>query len=191
MLIDKRNTGSGPDLGHAMEKTIRQYDLEGVITRELDILPDARGFFCEALRHDWTDFVSEPVLQANLSCTYPNVVRAWHRHTKGQVDYFLVVRGAMQICAYDDETGNLSEIIASEANPTMVRIPGHYYHGTKTIGNETSLTIYFVTRLYDYRDPDEQRRPWNDPKVVPFQINGRKDDPRIGNPWDWFYPLHK
>ena len=67
----------------------------------------------------------------------------------------------------------------------------HYYHGTKTIGNETSLTIYFVTRLYDYRDPDEQRRPWNDPNVVPSQINGRKDDPRIGNPWDWFYPPHK
>lgn len=174
-----------------MEHVLKQYGLEGVRTRQLDILTDARGFFCEALRQDWTDFVGEQVLQANLSCTYPSVVRAWHRHTRGQVDYFLVVRGAMQICAYDGESGNLAEIIASEANPTMVRIPGHYYHGTKTIGNKTSLTVYFVTKLYDYRDPDEQRRPWNDRRVVPCQINGSKDDPRIGNPWDWFCPPHK
>ena len=90
LSIDERKTGSGPALAHAMEKAIRQYGLEGVIARELDILPDARGFFCGTLRHDWTDFVSGPVLQVNLSCTYPNVVRAWHRHTKGQVDYFLV-----------------------------------------------------------------------------------------------------
>jgi len=170
---------------------VQEYGLEGVRTRQLDILPDARGFFSEVLRQDWTNFIGEQVLQVNLSRTYPNVVRAWHRHTRGQVDYFLVVRGAMQICAYEDQSGSLAEIIASEAHPSMVRVPGHYYHGTKTIGNETSLTIYFVTRLYDYQDPDEQRRPWNDQGVVPSQINGRKDDPRIGNPWDWFYPPHK
>jgi len=174
-----------------MEHMVQEYGLEGVRTRQLDILPDARGFFSEVLRQDWTNFIGEQVLQVNLSRTYPNVVRAWHRHTRGQVDYFLVVRGAMQICAYEDQSGSLAEIIASEAHPSMVRVPGHYYHGTKTIGNETSLTIYFVTRLYDYQDPDEQRRPWNDQGVVPSQINGRKDDPRIGNPWDWFYPPHK
>ena len=174
-----------------MEHMVQQYGLEGIRTRQLDILPDARGFFCEALRQDWAEFVGEPVLQANLSCTYPNVVRAWHRHSRGQVDYFLVVRGDLKICAYDAEIERLSEIIASEDKPLLVRIPGHYCHGTKTIGNETSLTIYFVTRLYDYRDPDEQRRPWNDPNVVPSQINGGKDDPRISNPWDWFYPPHK
>jgi dTDP-4-dehydrorhamnose 3,5-epimerase len=181
-------------MGQAVERTMRQYGLEGVITHTLDVAPDTRGFFREALRHEWTDFVSESVLQANLSCTYPNVVRAWHRHSRGQrgqVDYFLVVRGAIQMCAYDDETGGLSEVIASEANATMVRIPGPYYHGTKTIGNETSLTIYLMTRFYDYRDPDEQRRLWNDPRVVRSQTNAKKDDPRVGNPWDWFYPPHK
>jgi dTDP-4-dehydrorhamnose 3,5-epimerase len=174
-----------------MEHMVQEYGLEGVRARQLDILPDARGFLSEVLRQDWTNFIGEQVLQVNLSRTYPNVVRAWHKHTRGQVDYFLVVRGAMQICAYEDQSGSLAEIIASEARPTIVRVPGHYYHGTKTIGNETSLIIYFVNRLYDYQDPDEQRRPWNDQGVVPRQINGRKDDPRIGNPWDWFYPPHK
>ena len=51
--------------------------------------------------------------------------------------------------------------------------------------------VYFTTRLYNYTDPDEERRPWSDPIIVPKLINGRKDDPRVGKPWDWFYPPHK
>ena len=51
--------------------------------------------------------------------------------------------------------------------------------------------VYFVTRLHNYADTDEERRPWNDPTVVPKLINGRRGDPRVGKPWDWFYPPHK
>jgi dTDP-4-dehydrorhamnose 3,5-epimerase len=72
-----------------------------------------------------------------------------------------------------------------------VRIPGKYLHGTKTVSNTPSLTLYFVTRLYDYKSPDEIRRPWNDQTIIPTEINGRKDDPRVGKPWDWFSPPHK
>jgi dTDP-4-dehydrorhamnose 3,5-epimerase len=53
------------------------------------------------------------------------------------------------------------------------------------------LTVYFVTRLYDYKNPDEERKPWNDPKIIPVEINGNKNDPRVNKPWDWFYPPHK
>jgi len=51
--------------------------------------------------------------------------------------------------------------------------------------------IYFVNKLYDRENPDEERRPWNDQTVNPRSINGRSDDPRIGKPWDWSYPPHK
>lgn len=172
-------------------EVIREYALEGVRTRELDILPDERGFVSEAMREDWWDFIDEGIVQVNLSCSYPNTVRAWHRHLRGQVDYFLVLKGAMKICAYDEESGRLAEVIASEQKPQLVRIPGHYYHGTKTIGSEPSLTIYFVNRLYDRQDPDEHRIPWNDPRIVPSEVNGSKNDPRANHPWDWFHPPHK
>ncbi|MEM2622976.1 MAG: dTDP-4-dehydrorhamnose 3,5-epimerase family protein [Candidatus Nezhaarchaeales archaeon] len=166
--------------------------LEGIIVFELKKIPDERGFFCEILRQDWKEILSEEwIVQANLSYSYPSIVRAWHRHLRGQNDYFVVVKGAMKICAYDDETKELDEIIASEHKLQVVRIPGHYWHGTKTIGNTPSLTIYFVTRLYDYKNPDEERRPWNDPSIVPWSINGRKDDPRVGRSWDWFAPPHR
>ncbi len=166
---------------------MKEYALQGVKTYEIKILPDERGFFAEALRADWKKFLKdEPITQTNLSYSYPNVVRAWHKHLKGQIDHFLVLKGAMKICAYDEETAKMAEIIASDKKPTVVRIPGKYLHGTKTISNEPSLLIYFVNRLYDYNDPDEIRRPWNDQTIVPTEINGKTNDPRVGKPWDWF-----
>jgi dTDP-4-dehydrorhamnose 3,5-epimerase len=168
--------------------------LSGISVHNLKKLPDERGFFCELLRADWQELLrQDTIVQASLSMSYPNVVRAWHRHSRGQIDYLIVLRGAIRICAYDDRKGSvtrgyLDEIIARAERPQVIRIPGFYWHGTKTIGNEPSLNLYFVTKLYDYANPDEERRPWNDPTVMPIAINGKKDDPRVGKPWDWFYP---
>jgi dTDP-4-dehydrorhamnose 3,5-epimerase len=170
---------------------MKEYPLEGVKTYEVNILPDERGYFAEALREDWQNFIDEPIKQANLSYSYPGMIRAWHRHHRGQVDYFLVLKGAMKICAYHDETGSLAEVVTSAEKPVLVKIPGFYWHGTKNVSSEPSLTVYFVNRLYDYKDPDEERRPWNDPTIVPSEINGNKNDPRVNMPWDWFYPPHK
>jgi len=168
------------------------FPLEGVMIYELKIIPDARGFFVEVLRQDWTELLGgEWIVQVNASYSYPNIVRAWHKHERGQIDYFLVLKGALKICAYDEETGKMVEIIASEHKPCIVRVPGKYWHGTMTISNTPSLTIYFVNNLYNYDNPDELRRPWNDTTIIPTEINGRKDDPRIGKPWDWFYPPHR
>ena len=166
--------------------------LPGIKVKPLKRFADERGFFSEIMRIDWKDlFGDDEVVQANLSITYPGIVRAWHRHLRGQVDYFVVVRGAAKICAYDEETGELDEIVSTEKNLQVVRIPGHYWHGFKAIGVEPVYVVYFVNRLYDYANPDEERRPWDDPSIVPRLINGKKNDPRIGKPWDWFYPAHK
>jgi dTDP-4-dehydrorhamnose 3,5-epimerase len=171
---------------------VKEHPLKGVKTQEISVTPDERGFFTEALRQDWKDLLEEEwIVQANLSRSYPNIVRAWHKHERGQTDIFLVLSGAMKICAYEEQTGRMAEIIASGERPTLVRIPGRYLHGTKTVSSEPSLTIYFVTRLYDHKNPDEIRRPWNDSAIIPTEINGRKNDPRVGKPWDWFTPPHK
>jgi dTDP-4-dehydrorhamnose 3,5-epimerase len=171
---------------------MKEYALEGVKTYEINLLPDERGFFAEAFRQDWKEFFEdEQIKQANLSYSYPNVVRAWHKHLKGQIDHFLVLKGAMKICAYDETTGKMAEVIASGEKPTVVRIPGKYLHGTKTVSSEPSLTVYFVNRLYDYKNPDELRTAWNDQTIVPTEINGKKDDPRVGKPWDWFRVPYK
>ena len=70
-------------------------------------------------------------------------------------------------------------------------IPGKYLHGTKTVSNEPSLLVYFVNRLYDYKNPDEIRVEWNDQNIIPTEINGKKNDLRVGKPWDWFKSPNK
>lgn len=165
--------------------------LEGIVVKPLKRFADERGFFTEIFRSDWKEVFFDSIVQSNLSITYPGVVRAWHKHERGQIDHFVVVKGAVKICAYDDETQELDEIISTSENIQVVRIPGHYWHGFKVLGNEPAVLVYFVNRLYDYENPDEIRRPWNDPNIVPKKINGRIDDLRCNKPWNWFYSPHK
>ena len=162
--------------------------LPGNKVYDIKKIPDERGYFAEILRQDWKELLEdEAIVQANLSFSYPGMIRAWHRHLKGQCDHFIVLKGSMKICAYDDDPnsptkGQLDEIVASVERLQVVRINGKYWHGTKTISNEPSLTVYAVNRLYDYKNPDEERRAWNDPTII---------DPKSKQPFDWNKPPHK
>jgi len=166
--------------------------LNGIIIKPLKRHNDERGFFTELMRIDWKEILEEDqIAQANFSISYPGIIRAWHRHLRGQTDYFIVIKGALKICAYDEENQELNEIISTGENPQIVRIPGHYWHGFKVIRNEPAWLIYLTTKLYDYKNPDEERRPWNDKTIIPKSINGKTDDPRTSKPWDWNYPPHR
>jgi len=163
--------------------------LPGVKIKEIKIIPDERGSFSEIFRDDWSDFIepSDKIVQVNFSYTYSRMIRAWHRHHRGQVDYFITIKGATKICVYDDRNdsstkGNLDEIISSEKQIQCVRIPGHYYHGFKSISNEPALVVYLTTKLYDYKNPDEERRLWNDPTII---------NPKTNKSFDWNALPHK
>lgn len=156
--------------------------LPGVRIFDIKKIPDERGFFAELLREDWKDLVGDDrIVQVNLSTSNPGVVRAWHRHSRGQVDYLCVIKGTLKVCAYDDKEGSemrgqLDEFVLSGENPQVLRIPGEYWHGTKCAGDGPSTVLYFMTNLYDYADPDEERRPPDDPSII---------DPRTGEAYDW------
>jgi len=166
--------------------------LNGIRIKSINRFLDERGFFAEVMRVDWKDlFEQDTIVQTNHSYTYPNIVRAWHRHLRGQTDYFLVLKGLIKICAFDDKTEELTEVISGGINLQLVRIPGHFWHGFKALGNEPAMLLYFATNLYNPKDPDEERRAWNDPTLIPKTINGKKEDTRVGKPWDWNYPPNK
>jgi len=165
--------------------------LEGIVVKPLKRFADERGAFTEIFRKDWKEAFSDEIVQSNLSITYPGMIRAWHKHERGQVDHFIVIKGAIKICAYDEETQELDEIVSTGEDIQIVRVPGHYWHGFKVLGNEPAILVYFVNKLYDYKSPDEVRRPWNDPRIVPKKINGKTDDPRCNKPWDWFHPPYR
>jgi len=166
--------------------------LEGIQIKLLKRRPDERGTFTELMRKDWKELLGEDkIAQANLSVSYPGIIRAWHRHIRGQVDYFIVLKGSLKICAFEDDSSKLTEIISTGQEPQIVKILGKYWHGFKVIGNEPAWLLYFVNRLYDYENPDEERRPWNDSNIVPKSINGKTDDPRVSKPWDWTLPPYR
>jgi dTDP-4-dehydrorhamnose 3,5-epimerase len=169
--------------------------IDGVEVISIKEFFDERGYFAELFRSD-NPGISDNLVQFNTSYSYPQVIRAWHRHLLGQVDYFICLSGCMKICAYDDRKdsatyGEVDEIISNGSSLQIVRIPGILWHGFKVVGYKSCQLLYGVNRLYDYDDPDEERRPWNDPKIIPKSINGKMDDPRVGKIWDWNYPPHR
>jgi dTDP-4-dehydrorhamnose 3,5-epimerase len=166
--------------------------LKGVRVKPIKRFPDERGFFMEAMRTDWKDlFAEDKIAQANFSYTFPGIIRAWHRHVRGQVDYFLVLKGVAKIGIFDDESGELNEVVSSGLDMQIVRVPGHFWHGFKALGVEPVMLLYFTTNLYNPENPDEERRAWDDPALVPKIVNGKKTDYRVGKVWDWNLPPNK
>ena len=72
-----------------------------------------------------------------------------------------------------------------------MKIPGILWHGYKVLGEKPATVLYGVNKLYDYKNPDEVRRPWNDEKIIPNSINGKNNDLRVGKSWDWYYSPNK
>src|SRR2546422_10099578 len=126
----------------------RSIMLPGVSVHDINKMIDERGFFAEIMRSDWKDFLGDDrIAQANLSLSNPGMIRAWHRHKRGQVDYLIVVRGTIKICAFDDKEGsptkgNLEEIIERKEKQQLFRVQGNNWKGKKTLVVNQCLTDY-------------------------------------------------
>ncbi len=145
--------------------------IHGIEIKPLVKHADERGFLAELLRAD------EPIYagfgQANLTLTYPGVVKAWHYH-KLQDDLWAVATGMIRAGLYDLREGSptyrqTQEVYLGEHNPILLKIPVGVAHGYKVVSNQPALLIYFVTTPYNPQQPDEHRIPWDSPEV----------------PWDW------
>lgn len=143
--------------------------IDGVDIRDLQANVDERGHLVEMFREDWELFDSSPAM-SYYSLTYPGVVRAWHRHTRGQVDHFVCPDGRIKIGVYDDRSDSqtyeeIDTFVIGEHNLQIVRIPGACWHGFKAISDDPALLVNFPTNLYDYEDPDEERLPHDTEKI--------------------------
>lgn len=141
--------------------------ISGVKVKRLKFIPDERGAVMEILRSD--DEVFEKFGQVYLSTVYPGVVKGWHFHKK-QTDHFCIIRGMAKVALYDDRPdsptrGEVQEFVIGEQNPVLLTIPPQVLHGMKGIGTEPAYMINCPTEPYDRDNPDEFRRPWNDPSI--------------------------
>jgi dTDP-4-dehydrorhamnose 3,5-epimerase len=143
--------------------------IEGVQTRQLRVNADERGHLVEIYRDDWDMYDPDPSM-SYYSMTYPGIVRAWHRHRRGQVDHFVCPSGRMKVGVYDDREGSgtrgeVDTFVIGEHDQMAVRIPGDCWHGFKAIGETPAFLVNFPTNLYDYDDPDEERLPYDTPEI--------------------------
>jgi|TARA_B100001540_G_scaffold305820_1_gene317219 dTDP-4-dehydrorhamnose 3,5-epimerase len=164
-----------------LKPKIQEYDL-GIKKISINLHHDDRGFLGEIFRQDWNDIIPDFIpKQFLISQSKPGIIRAWHRHLKNQIDILFVRKGKLKICAYDGDKnsksyGKLVQIICDSKNPEMIMVPGHLWHGTKNISDETSETIYLINNLYDYETPDEERKNFDDSSII---------DPKTKKTFDW------
>ncbi|MDR2017819.1 MAG: dTDP-4-dehydrorhamnose 3,5-epimerase family protein [Syntrophobacterales bacterium] len=149
--------------------------IDGVITRQLRLIPDERGRLMEILRNDDNFFVHFG--QVYLTTTYPGVVKAWHYHKK-QDDFITCVKGMLKLALFDDREesstrGEVNDFFIGDHNPMIVKVPRMVYHGWKCVSVEEALVINVPTEPYNRENPDEYRL---DPHVngVPYKWE-RKD----------------
>jgi dTDP-4-dehydrorhamnose 3,5-epimerase len=147
-----------------MEKSI-----EGVIVKNLRVIPDERGWLMEILRCDEPHF--KKFGQVYITTAYPGVVKAWHYHKK-QTDNFTCIRGMMKVVLFDARKespthGMLMELFVGDKNPALIGVPPGVMHGFKAIGTETAYFLSIPTLPYNYQEPDEYRLP-PDTREIPY-----------------------
>ena len=155
--------------------------IDGIELKHLQVNADERGSLMEIWRDDWEFCGGEDApAMSYVSITYPGIVRAWHRHERGQVDYFVVVDGKIKVGVYDNREwsstqGELDTYIIGEGNKRVIKMPGDCWHGFKALGDERAMLINFPSKLYNYTDPDEERLPYDTDRI----------------PLDWEEPPHE
>lgn len=141
--------------------------IEGVKIKKIIRHSDDRGFFSEIIKEGEETFCE--IKQTSYTETYPGVIKAFHWHKK-QWDVWFVARGNAQIVLHDlrkdsKTAGETQVIYAGEDNPLLVVIPPYVAHGYRVLGNKRVGLFYHTSQAYDPENPDEERVPFDDPKI--------------------------
>jgi dTDP-4-dehydrorhamnose 3,5-epimerase len=133
--------------------------IKGVKTKNLKVIPDERGRLMEILRSDDNLFLKFG--QVYMTTTYPEVVKAWHKHEK-QADNVACIQGMIKLVLYDPRKNSstykeVNQFLVGVHNPMLIQIPAGVYHGWMCVSTEEAVVINIPTEAYDYEHPDEQR----------------------------------
>jgi dTDP-4-dehydrorhamnose 3,5-epimerase len=143
---------------------------------------DDRGYSLMSL----FDHLAEVPGQFNASVMYAGAVKAWHRHAR-QDDHWVVVAGDLKIGLFNSESGSMTAelricgpnpgleqvsrleigpnsgqaVCLGEHRPGALRIPAGLWHGGVALGGRDAVLLYYITKKYDPRNPDEERKSWD------------------------------
>ena len=141
--------------------------IDGVMVKQLKVLPDDRGRLMEIVRCDDDHF--QKFGQVYMTTTYPGVVKAWHMH-RLQTDHMCAVHGMFRVALYDarDDSptrGEVQEVYMGVHRPVLLRIPPGVYHGWVCVSQEEGIVVNVPDLPYDRDNPDEYRLPFDTPDI--------------------------
>jgi dTDP-4-dehydrorhamnose 3,5-epimerase len=143
---------------------LRLRPIDGVKYRLARPVSHHHGHLTEAFRIDW-GLTDMPVVQVNLTTTFPGSTRAWgiHRNT---VDRLFAASGSFCLVCYDGRResptfGCVNEFMLGGRNQGLVVIPAGIYHGWKNIGPDEATIVSMPSELYDHDGPDRWELPWD------------------------------
>ncbi len=141
--------------------------IDGVVVKECTVHADDRGTLVEVIRDD--EPVFREVKQTTLTVTYPGVIKAFHWHVR-QWDVWFFASGNAQVVLYDlregsPTCGQTQVLYMGVAKPRVIAIPPGVAHGYRVLGTEPVALFYHTTEHYDAANPDEERIPFDDPRI--------------------------
>jgi dTDP-4-dehydrorhamnose 3,5-epimerase len=138
--------------------------IDGVQYRLARPVSHHHGHLTEAFRTDW-GLTESPIVQVNLTVTFPGRIRAWgiHRFT---VDRLFAATGSLCIVCYDGRRESptfrlVNEFMLGERNQGLVVIPPGVFHGWKNIGADEATIVSMPSQLYDHDGPDRWELMWD------------------------------
>lgn len=141
--------------------------IAGVVVKTCTVHADDRGTLVEVVRDD--EPVFREVKQTTFTLAYPGVVKAFHWHRR-QWDVWFFTSGMAQVVLYDlreesPTSGQTQVLYMGARRPLVVAIPPGVAHGYRVLGTEAAGLFYHTTEHYDPADPDEERLPFDDPRI--------------------------
>ena len=140
--------------------------IDGVLLSPLKQFFDERGKVMHMLREDNEHF--EKFGEIYFSCTYPGVVKAWHRHSEMKLNYACIT-GAVKVVLYDSREssktfGYFNEFILSPENYNLLTVPPSIWNGFKAIGDKMAIVANCATIAHS---PDEiSRLPFDTDEIT-------------------------
>jgi dTDP-4-dehydrorhamnose 3,5-epimerase len=169
-------TSAFPRQSHTKrDGTLRLDPIDGVQYRLTRPVSHRHGHLTEAFRADW-GVTEAPIVQVNLTTTFPRRIRAWgiHRYT---LDRLFAATGSLCIVCYDGRRGSptfgcVNEFHLGACNQGLVVIPPGVYHGWQNVGEDEATIVSMPSRLYDYEGPDRWELSWDSAAaqaVIPYR----------------------
>jgi dTDP-4-dehydrorhamnose 3,5-epimerase len=146
------------------EGALRIELIDGVKFRRARPVSHDKGHLTEAFRADW-GLTEAPIVQVNVTTTFPGHVRAWGLH-EGTTDRLFASAGSLCVVCFDGRRGSrtfgqVNEFLLGSRNQGLVVIPPGVYHGWKNVGTDEVVIVSMPSRLYDHDGPDRWELPWD------------------------------